>query len=257
MHLQLLWCSASLPSMMAVLLALAMCLAASIASADMLLAPSDSIPFTTFGQLQQVCAATQAGSTPVAMYTATMTALVANLMSEKKVTHAYVSAYLNADRRWTWFVYEGGEVIETLMNSSQWATGNPTGAHTTYRHVVYSTTDKGLISATGYDNYPVVCKYENQTDYSPPGKRFPWWSILIVVVVVAVVVTVAVCCLCCKRKQFDDAGDEDSELTTHNGSFRSYGTSHTDSNKSDGSSLFTSRRSSSSGSESQSDGSSS
>lgn len=243
---------------MAVLLALAMCLAASIACADMLLAPSDSkIPFTTFGQLQQVCAATQAGSTPVAMYTATMTALVADLMSDKKVTHAYVSAYLNADRRWTWFVYEGGEVIETLMNSSQWAPGNPTGAHTTYRHAAYSTTDKGLISATGYDSYPVVCKYENQTDYSPPGKRFPWWSILIVVVVVVVVVTVAVCCLCCKRKRFDDAGDEDSELTTHNGSFRSYSTSHTDSNKSDGSSPLTSRRSPSSGSESRSDGSSS
>ncbi|CBZ23270.1 hypothetical protein LMXM_04_0390 [Leishmania mexicana MHOM/GT/2001/U1103] len=236
-----------------------MCLAAGIVSAGMLLAPSDSkIPFTTIGQLQQVCAATQAGSTPVAMYTAAMTALVVNLMNEQKVTQAYVSAYLNADRRWTWSVYEGGDVIETLMNSNQWASGNPTGAHTTYRHAAYSTTDKGLISVTGYDNYPVICNYENRTDYSPPGKRFPWWGTLILVAAVVVVaVAVAVCCLCCKRKQFDDAGDEDSELTTHNASFGSCGTSHTDSDKSDGSSVFTSRRSSFSGSENPSAGSSS
>lgn len=191
------------------------------------------------------------------MYATTMTSLVASLMQDKKVTQAYVSAYLNADRKWLWYIYEAGQVIETLVNSSQWASGNPTGAYTTYRYAAYSTQDRGLISSTGYDNYPVICNYEDRISYSPPEKKFPWWAILILVLSVAAVIMIfIVYCCCCKKKQYDDA-DEDSELATRSGSFRSRGSSHAGSSKSDGSSSFaSSRRSSFSESESQCDGSS-
>ncbi|KAG5507869.1 hypothetical protein JIQ42_07160 [Leishmania sp. Namibia] len=237
MHRQLLSGSGPLPSTMAVLVAFSLCLLSSIASADLLLAPSDSkIPLTGFDQLQAVCTAVQLGSTPVAMYTTAMTTLVANLMREKKVTQAYVSAYLNADRKWIWLVYEGNEATTTLVDSHLWASGNPAGPHTTYRYAAYSTTDGGLISSTGYDTYPVVCSYEKKPNDSPP-KKFPWWGILIIVLsVVVALAIVTVCCCCSKKKKHDDAEEENSEFSLRSDSFSSRGDTDTGSSKSDGTS---------------------
>ncbi|GET85643.1 hypothetical protein LtaPh_0403700 [Leishmania tarentolae] len=227
---------------MALFLALVLCLAASIASADVFFAPSDSkIPFTTFEQLQEVCTAARAGSTPVAMYTQGMTTLVDTLMAEKKVTVAYVSAYLNADTMWIWSIYQGGKVMTTLVNSDQWASGNPTEPQNGSRYAAYSSKDKGLISTTGSNNYPVACEYENTTSIT--SKKFPWWAILIAAVGVVAVVAVAAFCLCCRKKRHNDEDDEDGELTTRNSSL-SCGTSDKDSDQSENSWVCTSSRSS-------------
>ncbi|KAG5487473.1 hypothetical protein LSCM1_07428 [Leishmania martiniquensis] len=228
--------SGSLPSTMAALASFVICLASSIASAGVFLAPSDSkVPFSGFDQLQALCTAVQAGSTPVSVYTDAMTSIVENLMREKKVAEAYVSAYLNADRQWLWFVYEGSQATTMLVDSRRWASGNPTGPHTTYRYAAYSTTDGGLISSAGYDTYPVVCSSEKKVEDSPP-KRFPWWGTLIVVlaVVVALVGGIVGCC-CWRKKRRSNTEDEDSECSFRNDSFDNGGSAGTSSRKSDGS----------------------
>ncbi|KAK7202048.1 hypothetical protein NESM_000273400 [Novymonas esmeraldas] len=240
--------------------------AASVASADVILAASGSkVPFASFAALQEVCTAAQSGSVPLAMYNSNtdMQTLVTNLMQSKSVARAYVSAHLNSDRMWLWSVSQGGTTVEVVVDSKDWATGYPTGPYSTYTYAAYSTTDKGLVDTPGLDSYPVLCDYTKTTDYNPK-KGFPWWAILIIVlVVVAAAVAAAVvvyCCCCRKKKSYDDADadDEDgSRVTSRSGSFTTRSTSFSATSKGDTSSSFTSRGTShTAGTDSQSDASS-